>query len=67
MSQASPTTLSADQTALLAVITAAVHAAIEAPAKILSVREVNQPSPELARMAWALEGRRSIFSSHKLR
>lgn len=68
MSQASPTKISAETTALIAVITAAVHAAIEAPAKILSIRQVNQgPSPEAARMAWALEGRRSIFSSHKLR
>lgn len=64
MSQATPTTL--DPT-LVAVITAAIHAAIEVPAKVLSIRQVNQPSPELARMAWALEGRRSIFSSHKLR
>ncbi len=66
MSQATPTTLPAD-TALLAVITAAIHAAIEAPAKVLSIRQINETSPELARMAWALEGRRSIFSSHKLR
>ena len=53
---------------MVAVITAAIHAAIEAPAKILSIRQVNQgQSPEAARMAWALEGRRHIFSSHKLR
>ncbi len=64
MSQATPTTLSPE---LVAVITAAIHAAIEVPAKVLSIRQVNQPSPELARMTWALEGRRSIFSSHKLR
>lgn len=67
MSQATSTQLPAD-TALLAVITAAIHAAIEAPAKVLSIRQINQgQSPETARMAWALEGRRSIFSSHKLR
>jgi len=68
MSQASPTQLSAENPALIAVIAAAIHAAIEAPAKILSIRQVNQgESPEAARMAWALEGRRHIFSSHKLR
>ncbi|MDD5349432.1 MAG: hypothetical protein PHQ12_04395 [Chthoniobacteraceae bacterium] len=68
MSQATPTKLSADNAALIAVITAAIHAAIEAPAKILSIRQINQgQSPEAARMAWALEGRRHIFASHKLR
>jgi len=50
---------------IVAVITAAVHAAIEAPAKILSIKKVE--APEAARMAWALEGRRAIFASHKLR
>ena len=68
MSQASTTQLSAKNSALVAVITAAIHAAIEAPAKILSIRQVNQgQTPEAARMAWSLEGRRHIFSSHKLR
>jgi len=52
---------------LVAVLTAAVHAAIEAPAKILSIRKVGDPTPEMARMSWALEGRRAIFASHKLR
>ena len=67
MSQASPTPLS-ESTALVAVIAAAIHAAIEAPAKILSIRQINQgQAPEAARMVWALEGRRHIFSSHKLR
>jgi len=67
MSQASTTQIS-ENAALVAVITAAIHAAIEAPAKILSIRQVNQgQSPEAARMAWALEARRQIFSSHKLR
>ena len=50
---------------LLAVITAAVHAAIQTPAKILSIKKLE--APESARMAWALEGRRAIFASHKLR
>ena len=68
MSQASPTKISAENAALVAVITAAIHAAIEAPAKILSIRQVHPgQSPETARMAWALEGRRHIFASHKLR
>ena len=68
MSHATPNQLSAENSALVAVITAAIHAAIEAPAKILSIRQVNQgQTPEAARMAWALEGRRHIFSSHKLR
>ncbi len=68
MSQATPNTLSAENSALVAVITAAIHAAIEAPAKILSIRQVNPgQTPEAARMAWALEGRRHIFTSHKLR
>jgi len=52
---------------LVAVLTAAVHAAIQTPAKILSIRRVDGQSPEGIRMAWALEGRRSIFASHKLR
>ena len=53
---------------LVAVLTAAVHAAIETPAKILSIRRVDgDQSPERARMAWALEGRRAIFASHKIR
>ncbi|MCX6966350.1 MAG: hypothetical protein NTZ46_00990 [Verrucomicrobia bacterium] len=68
MSQASPSSLSAESPALIAVIAAAIHAAIEAPAKILSIRQINPgQTPEAARMAWALEGRRHIFSSHKLR
>jgi hypothetical protein len=68
MSQATPNQLSPENSALVAVITAAIHAAIEAPAKILSIRQVNQgQSPEAARMTWALEGRRHIFSSHKIR
>ena len=66
MSQAS--SKPSENATLLAVITAAVHAAIETPAKVLSIREVNPgQSPAAARMAWALEGRRQIFSSHKLR
>ena len=52
---------------LIAVLTAAVHAAIEQPAKILSIRKVGDQTPEMARMTWALEGRRAIFASHKLR
>ena len=67
MSQATPNPLSAENSALVAVITAAVHAAIEAPAKILSIRQIQGQLPESARMTWALEGRRHIFSSHKLR
>ena len=68
MSHASSSQISAENAALVAVITAAIHAAIEAPAKILSIRQVNPgQSPEAARMAWALEGRRQIFTSHKLR
>ena len=52
---------------LVAVLTAAVHAAIEQPAKILSIRKVSEQTSEMARMSWALEGRRAIFTSHKLR
>ena len=68
MSHESPSTTSVEDAALIAVITAAVHAAIEDPVKILSIRQVNKSqTPESARMAWALEGRRHILSSHKLR
>jgi len=68
MSQTPASKISAESAALVAVITAAIHAAIEAPAKILSIRQVNPAqSPEAARITWALEGRRAIFSSHKLR
>lgn len=45
---------------LVAILTAAVHAAVNAPVRIVSIRSGRDSS-------WSEEGRRSIYSSHRLR
>lgn len=47
---------------VIAAITAAVHTTIKGPARILSVGPI---CPN--RQAWSAEGRRQVFSSHKVR
>jgi glutaconyl-CoA/methylmalonyl-CoA decarboxylase subunit delta len=48
---------------LLAVITAAVVTALDQPARIVAVDELKQAQAG----TWSLEGRRQIFSSHRVR
>lgn len=50
-------------TELVAVIAAAVNAAVGTPHKILSIKPVS----EAERLIWSTEGRRDIFSSHRIR
>ncbi len=45
---------------MVAVITAAVHASLEGPARIVSISRGSDT-------AWSSEGRRSIYSSHRIR
>jgi hypothetical protein len=47
----------------LAVITAAVYAALDRPLRIVAVDEVRGAQSAV----WSLEGRRQIFSSHRVR
>ncbi len=47
--------------ALVAVIAAAIHETLHEPARIVSIRSLRGQS------GWAAEGRRSIFSSHRVR
>jgi hypothetical protein len=51
------------------VIAAAVHAALGASAKVTSVTlQPEQPvSVENLMLTWSLEGRRQIYTSHKVR
>jgi hypothetical protein len=48
---------------VLAVIAAAVHTALDQPARIVAVDEVKGAPNGV----WSLEGRRQIFSSHRVR
>jgi sodium pump decarboxylase gamma subunit len=53
---------------IFAAIAAAVDTLLDEPFGILSVREEVQPPPfDYKLMAWSVEGRRQIFTSHKLR
>ncbi len=53
---------------VVAVITAAVYASIDASATIVAITPVSpHPEPNLNLLAWSGEGRRQIFASHKLR
>jgi hypothetical protein len=45
---------------MVAVLSAAVHASLDAPARIVSIRRGGDS-------AWSGEGRRSIYSSHRIR
>lgn len=45
---------------MLAIVTAAVHTVIDGPSRIVSIRSGRDSS-------WSEEGRRSIYSSHRLR
>lgn len=46
----------------VAAISAAIHTTLRGRHRILSVGEIN-----VQRQAWSLEGRRQVFSSHKVR
>lgn len=48
---------------LLAVIAAALHVSLRTPHRIVSITELD----EMRLMTWSEEGRRQIFSSHKIR
>lgn len=53
---------------ILAIIAAAVAAHIGTQARIASIRAANpNPSVEMLMQQWSLEGRRQIYSSHKVR
>ncbi len=54
---------------VVAVISAAVYASLEAGAHIVSIMPIDRTAPprDLQLMAWSSEGRRQIFASHKIR
>lgn len=52
---------------LLAVIAAAVHVATGRPHRIVSVSPARPPSVESLMLQWSMEGRRAIYSSHRVR
>lgn len=66
-----PTTQSSSETAavlapeILAAITAAIHAVIDAPFEIIDVSERRPDGTLVSR--WSMAGRRQIFSSHNFR
>jgi Na+-transporting methylmalonyl-CoA/oxaloacetate decarboxylase gamma subunit len=51
---------------LVAVIAAAVHCALGASARVVSITSASD-APGNAALAWSAEGRRAIYSSHKVR
>lgn len=64
----SPKSAAATPTDILFVIAAAVHATMQGPYRIVSIHETHpheHASPDV--MAWSVEGRRQIFSSHHVR
>ena len=68
MNNVSASNISEKNSVLISVIAAAVHAAIQSPHKILSIRQVNTTnSIQASLLSWSLEGRRHLLSSHKLR
>ena len=52
---------------LAAVIAAAVHYSLRVPVRIVSVSQVRPPTVESLMLQWSVEGRRAIYSSHRLR
>lgn len=50
---------------ILATITAAIHAVIDAPFEIIDVSERRSDGTVVSR--WSMAGRRQIFSSHNFR
>ena len=52
---------------LLAVIAAAIDTVIKVPHLIHSIHEVNPSKHQYNPLSWSVEGRRQIFSSHKVR
>jgi len=52
---------------LLAIIAAATHEALGSPHRILSVAPAAPPSVEYLMQQWSMEGRRAIYSSHRVR
>ncbi|MDR1191370.1 MAG: hypothetical protein LBK60_06875 [Verrucomicrobiales bacterium] len=52
---------------IVAVIAAAVDAVMAGPHRILAINPISGPNPYQTSLAWAAEGRRHIFQSHKLR
>ncbi len=52
---------------IMAVIAAAVHTVVREPHKITAIQNPKTPSVELLMQTWSIEGRRQIYSSHKVR
>jgi hypothetical protein len=52
---------------IVAVIAAAVDSVMSGPHRILGITPLGGPNPFQTSLAWAAEGRRHIFQSHKLR
>jgi len=52
---------------LLAVIAAALDTVIKAPHLVHSVRELTPDESAFDSLNWSIEGRRQIFSSHRIR
>jgi len=52
---------------LAAVIAAAVHETMRSSVRIISIVPARQPSVEMLMLQWSAEGRRAIYSSHRVR
>lgn len=62
-----PVSAAAPHGDLAAVIAAAVHYSLQTPVRIVSVMPVRPPTVESLMLQWSVEGRRAIYSSHRLR
>jgi hypothetical protein len=58
---------SAPSPELMAVISAAVAATLGHKAHIVAVQTMHAPSVETLMLQWSLEGRREIYTSHRIR
>jgi len=52
---------------IFAVAAAAAHALFDQPHRIVSIKEKGTYEPSESSLAWSAEGRRLIFSSHRIR
>ena len=52
---------------IFAAIAAAVAVTLGAKARVAAISAATEPSSESSRLQWSMEGRRQIYSSHKVR
>jgi hypothetical protein len=64
---APPTAPGAIEPQVVAVIAAATATALEEPHRIVQILPAHPPSVESLMQHWSLEGRRAIYSSHRVR